>query len=67
MVVQPNMPVAGIIEAWETTREVFESFRIDTETTKSLNEVASDDTLEKLVKAINEKIGSTTATCIEGG
>ncbi|MFC4766631.1 hypothetical protein [Effusibacillus consociatus] len=67
MVIQPNMPVSGIVTAWEATKPVFVKYGISVDTDKTLEEAASGTLLNSLLQDLNESIGSSTATCVEGG
>jgi len=61
------MPVAGIISAWPSTKDVFVKYGIDTNTNSSLDQIISDNKLESLVDELNNTINSSDVTCIEGG
>ncbi|WP_342430287.1 hypothetical protein [Neobacillus sp. FSL H8-0543] len=66
MVIQPNMSSKSIIEIWENTIDVFQKHNI------SISEVALEKVVERnilnsLIKKLNDIVGSSSATCIEGG
>lgn len=66
MVIQSNMSPKGIVEVWENTETVFVKFNIPL-TEKTLETTIDADILPKLLIELNAVVGSSTATCIEGG
>ncbi|MBS4190451.1 hypothetical protein KHA94_09640 [Bacillus sp. FJAT-49705] len=66
MVIQPNMSPVSIVEAWEKTRKVFEKHNVPI-TTILLQDSIHPEILTELLKELNESIGSSETTCIEGG
>ncbi|OZM56807.1 hypothetical protein CIB95_10680 [Lottiidibacillus patelloidae] len=60
------MTSQAIIEVWGDTKEVFEQFGIAINS-KQLQTLVSGEKLQKLLKALNDKVGSSSNTCIEGG
>lgn len=67
MVIQSNMPVAGIVSAWPTTEAVFNKYGIEITISKPLNQVIPKIELQQLINELNNTINSSNATCIEGG
>ena len=66
MVIQSNMSPKAIVEVWEETAPIFMNFNIPL-TEKTLETILDNDTLTKILAALNTAVGSSTATCIEGG
>ncbi|RFU60149.1 hypothetical protein [Bacillus sp. V59.32b] len=66
MVIQGNMSPKAIIEVWDSTKEVFDEYDVSL-TDKSLQEIIDGDALAALLNDLNKKVGSSSATCIEGG
>ena len=66
MVIQPNMSPKAIVEVWENTLTIFQKHNIPL-TEKSLETFIEVDTLTVLLIELNDIVGSSTATCIEGG
>jgi hypothetical protein len=67
MVITKEMPVSGIANSWSETIEVFEKYSIPYKSNKSLKEHLQNDQLNLIISEINKVIGSSEATCIEGG
>ncbi|PLR85652.1 hypothetical protein [Bacillus sp. V33-4] len=66
MVIQSNMSPKSIVLVWESTKEVFNKYNIQL-TDETLESVIKEEILILLLAELNEKIGSSSATCIEGG
>lgn len=66
MVIQSNMSPKAIVEVWENTVPIFVKFKVPL-TDKTLETIFGTDTLTKLLIELNAVVGSSTATCIEGG
>jgi hypothetical protein len=66
MVIQTNMTPKAIAEVWEVTAEVFQKYKIPI-IDKSLQVLVNDNSLQVLLVELNNKVGSSNATCIEGG
>ncbi|MCQ6282693.1 hypothetical protein [Bacillus sp. EB600] len=66
MVIQSNMTSKAISEVWEETLEVFQKYNIPI-TEKRLQVLANDKILQVLLTELNKIVGSSNATCIEGG
>ncbi|KAB7664155.1 hypothetical protein [Bacillus sp. B1-b2] len=66
MVIQANMSPQAIMEVWENTKEIFESYNVPF-TRKTLQSLVHKDVLPRLLRDLNEKVGSSEITCIEGG
>ncbi len=66
MVIQSNMSPRGIGEAWSITKDIFKKYHIPL-TEKPLETTVESETLNSLLKELNDIVGSSTATCIEGG
>lgn len=67
MVITKDMPVSGIASSWDETKEVFIKYNIPVGSNKALKEHLQDDQLISIIPEINKVIGSSEATCIEGG
>lgn len=66
MVIQANMSPKAIVEIWDITKQVFEKHGI-TLTEKRLETVFQGKALKSLLEELNETVGSSMETCIEGG
>ena len=66
MVIQSNMSPEAIVDVWENTADVFTKYNIPL-VNQSLEKVVNYDLLIVLLQELNSIIGSSTATCIEGG
>jgi hypothetical protein len=65
MVIQSNMTSKAITEVWEETVEVFQKYNVPI-TEKTLQVLVKDNIL-KILTELNNVVGSSNATCIEGG
>ena len=66
MVIQSNMSPKAIVAVWEDTEPVFIRFNVPL-TEKTLETTIDANILPKLLNELNSVVGSSTATCIEGG
>jgi hypothetical protein len=66
MVIQSNMSPESIVEIWEDTSVIFEKYEVPISHFK-LYSLVDDHKLEKLLHDLNEVVGSSSDTCIEGG
>lgn len=66
MVIQSNMSPQAIVDVWRETIDVFKKYDVPL-TKQSLETVVEGELLPSLLQALNSVIGSSTATCIEGG
>lgn len=66
MVIQSNMSPKAIVDVWENTAPIFEKFNVPL-TDKTFETTIDADILSKLLIELNAVVGSSTATCIEGG
>lgn len=66
MVIQLNMTSKAISEVWEDTLEVFQKYNVPI-TEKTLQVLVNDNNLQLLLTELNKVVGSSNATCIEGG
>ncbi|MGM7685177.1 hypothetical protein ACSVDA_24030 [Cytobacillus sp. Hm23] len=66
MVIQSNMSPQGIVDIWKETEVVFNKNNVPI-TTQSLEILVKNELLHSLLKELNSVVGSSTATCIEGG
>jgi hypothetical protein len=66
MVIQPNMSSKSIIEIWENTIDVFKKHNIAISEVP-LEKIVEGNTLDSLVKELNNIVGSSSVTCVEGG
>ncbi|MEH7309209.1 hypothetical protein [Neobacillus drentensis] len=66
MVIQSNMTSKAITEVWEDTVEVFQKYNVPI-IEKTLQVLVNDNILQLLLIELNNFVGSSTATCIQGG
>ena len=66
MVIQSNMSPKAIVEVWENTVPIFAKFNVPL-TDKTLESNIESEILPNLLHELNAAVGSSTATCIEGG
>jgi hypothetical protein len=66
MVIQLNMSSDAIIEVWGETEEVFKKYNLP-RTKQTLETLVGRELLPALLLELNSVVGSSTATCIEGG
>lgn len=66
MVIQLNMTSKAISVVWEDTLEVFQKYNVPI-TEKTLQVLVNDNNLQLLLTELNKVVGSSNATCIEGG
>ncbi|MBU8879167.1 hypothetical protein BGM26_09235 [Bacillus sp. FJAT-29790] len=66
MVIQSNMSPKAIVEVWRETANIFKKHHIPL-TEKKLETLIKSDSLSILLNELNDLVGSSTATCIEGG
>lgn len=68
VVVRDNMPVAGIAEVWPQTRDILERYGLSLSDVRALGEALRDrGKLESVLAELNAAVGSSGATCVEGG
>jgi hypothetical protein len=66
MVIQSNMSPGAIVDVWEDTADVFQKYNVPI-TKQSLETLVENDRLTSLLQELNSIVGSSNATCIEGG
>ncbi|MFC4801260.1 hypothetical protein ACFPA1_18190 [Neobacillus sp. GCM10023253] len=66
MVIKSNMSPEAIIEVWGETADVFKKYNVPL-TKETLETVVEIDLLPSLLQELNLVVGSSSATCIEGG
>ncbi|MFT9598769.1 hypothetical protein [Mesobacillus sp.] len=66
MVIQANMSPKEIVDVWENTAVVFTKYNIPI-VNQSLEKLVNNDLLIFLLQELNSIVGSSIATCIEGG
>jgi hypothetical protein len=66
MVIQSNMSPGAIVDVWEDTADVFKKYNVPI-TKQSLEILVENDILISLLQELNSIVGSSIATCIEGG
>lgn len=66
LVIQSNMTPKAIADIWENTRFVFNKFNIPL-SDSPLELLVETNILNSLLKELNDKVGSSAVTCIEGG
>jgi hypothetical protein len=67
VVITMEMPVSGIANSWDETKEVFKKYDIPVGSNKALKEHLQDKELDLLISDLNKTIGSSEVTCTEGG
>ncbi|MDP4086477.1 MAG: hypothetical protein Q8934_17980 [Bacillota bacterium] len=66
MVIQPTMSSKAIIDVWNSTNEVFSKYGVPI-SAATLESTVETKVLYKLLLELNNFIGSSSTTCIEGG
>ncbi|WP_409250613.1 hypothetical protein V1502_10555 [Bacillus sp. SCS-153A] len=66
MVIQSNMSPAAIVQAWQETEPIFKEYEIPL-TGQTLETLVENERLSKLLQELNAAVGSSDATCVEGG
>ncbi|EFV75088.1 MULTISPECIES: hypothetical protein [Cytobacillus] len=66
MVIQSNMSPEAIIQIWENTLDKFEKYNVPI-SKKTLEELVNVSVLPALLSELNSAVGSSNATCTEGG
>lgn len=66
MVIHSNMSPKAIVEVWEDTEPVFKKYNVPL-TERELETTIDVVILPKLLNELNFVVGSSAATCIEGG
>ncbi|MEB1807390.1 MAG: hypothetical protein LPK26_08820 [Bacillaceae bacterium] len=66
MVIKSNMSPKAIIGVWKETTNVFQKYKVPL-TKQPLETLVEGELLLSLVQELNSVVGSSTATCIEGG
>jgi hypothetical protein len=66
MVIQSNMSPDDIIEVWGKTADVFKKYNVP-HSKQSLETVVESNLLPSILLELNSVVGSSTATCIDGG
>lgn len=66
LVIQPNMSPDAIVSTWDSTKKIFKEFDIAI-TENAMESYVKKDILPQLLKILNEEVGSSALTCIEGG
>lgn len=60
------MTSKAISEIWEETLGVFQKYNVPI-TEKTLQVLVNDNIFQELLTELNKVVGSSNATCIEGG
>jgi hypothetical protein len=66
MVIQSNMSPKVIAEVWGVTEDIFKKYHIPL-SKQTLETLVEKVQLITLLQELNSAVGSSTATCIEGG
>lgn len=66
MVIQSNMSSKSIVDVWGDTSEIFSKYNIPI-SGQSLEVLVNENLLPKLLTELNDTVGSSSVTCIEGG
>ncbi|KON88964.1 hypothetical protein AF332_20685 [Sporosarcina globispora] len=66
MVIQPNMSSKAIVEIWGNAKDVFVKYNVPI-SEEALATTVETHILDSLLKDLNSIVGSSSATCIEGG
>jgi DNA primase large subunit len=60
------MSSEAIVDVWGDTADVFQKYNIPL-TKQTLETLVENELLKSLLQELNSVVGSSTATCIEGG
>lgn len=66
MVIQSNMSPKAIAEVWESTAPIFEKYDVAL-VGEALENYVKVELLKVLLIELNDFVGSSSETCIEGG
>jgi hypothetical protein len=66
MVIQSNMSSKAIVQVWVNTDETFKKYKVPI-SEKILERLVDKNVLSALLIELNTVVGSSDATCIEGG
>lgn len=66
MVIQSNMSSKAIVEIWTSTADIFKKHHVPI-IDKALETMIEAQTLSIILNELNDCVGSSTATCINGG
>jgi hypothetical protein len=66
MVIQGNMTPKEIVDVWEATEDIFKKYKIPV-TIQTLETLVAEEHLPLILQELNATVGSSAATCIEGG
>ncbi|MDR7003013.1 hypothetical protein [Neobacillus niacini] len=66
MVIQPNMSPKAITEVWSNATVVLNKYKVPI-SERPLETIVESQTLDSILKELNNIVGSSSATCIEGG
>jgi hypothetical protein len=66
MVIQANMTPKEIVGVWEATENIFKKYKIPL-SLLTLETLIDGELLPLLLQELNATVGSSAATCIEGG
>lgn len=66
MVIQSNMSPKAIIEVWEVTTSIFNKHNIP-QTNDPIEQLVEKENIPLLLDELNTAVGSSSATCVEGG
>ncbi|MEQ6378123.1 hypothetical protein RZN22_15580 [Bacillaceae bacterium S4-13-58] len=66
MVIQANMSTKAIVGIWENTIEIFKQYQIPLGN-EPLESFMEQDALEELLAELNDAVGSSSDTCVNGG
>jgi hypothetical protein len=66
MVIQSNMSPKAIVEVWENTAPILMKFNVPL-IDKPLESIIKSEILPNLLIELNNAVGSSATTCIEGG
>lgn len=67
MVIQDSMNPKGIVDAWPKTKQIFMHYDIEPEETRQINQLVDSWKSKRLIKQLNNVIGSNAQTCTSGG
>ncbi|WHX41229.1 hypothetical protein QNH36_03440 [Mesobacillus sp. AQ2] len=66
MVIQSTMSPKAIVEVWGNTENTFKKYNVPI-SEKTLGTLVQESVLSALLSELNLVVGSSSATCIEGG
>ncbi|MFB4165320.1 hypothetical protein ACE1TI_16295 [Alteribacillus sp. JSM 102045] len=67
MIIQENMHISEIVKVWPETIKIFEDYHIPVDSNRKLEDLVDRVKVRDVLSDLNQLLGSSQATCIEGG